>query len=714
MGLLAIRILIISHNLDFAVQVRRALEQLGGYEITSFTAATPALEYIQSHPQDLALVDFNVPDMQGVDIVLQLRSIQPDIAILAAPDIDPVIAIAEDLGLQGVVDIPIPIRQLLPVIQDAVQQVHDALPDTQQAAPLQSDTSQLEITSPAPQQNRTDVYLPEHIEGLPETIEIVLHDATGHDADSGDADFAVTPPQAEERSDQKALEIFERLAAEEPPVPSFEESGTVRDLRLGVNDERVQEVLSHIDPATFDDDIPRVAAEEDEDEESPARVVLETTFDASTSAYSLQDLIASIERQLPPNLLGIRPLPSWEKEHQRLVGEPDFLPEDLPESPYGPYTAETTARSAAVDIADASEELDTDQFTPAQPEAPIEDIGEDNAPDAETMSAPRPLFTEGDLETLQVPMPPAPIREPDVVTADADAPVEAIEDAPAYTLLEHDDPQIAELALRLTQASLELTSEAIILARDGRLVAYTGTLPESDIAQLREAVDDDWDALPSQSRIRFTTLPHSGVDFMLYTRRTDEGFTLTLVFSGNLPLHVIRRQCNRLVAALHSVPERDLQPVMPPPQQAPPDIASDVSDEIELTQAEAEPVLLDVGTLTLYNFVLLVRDDNTAIIPQAAQLLSQRLASALSNLAWQLHALQVEEDFIYLTAGVPDDVLPPDVVRELMAQTAAILSQAQPIHNLDAFWADTYLVVVPGRELSSDEIQQFLHYARHN
>ncbi|RMG83726.1 MAG: response regulator [Chloroflexi bacterium] len=712
MGLLAIRILIISHNLDFAVQVRRALEQLGGYEVASFTAATPALEYIQEHPQDLVLVDFNVPDMQGVDIVLKLRSIQPDIAILAAPDIDPVIAIAEDLGLQGVVDIPIPIRQLLPIIQDAVQQVHDALPDTQQAAPLQGDTSQLEIApSTPPRQNRTDVYLPELIDSLPETIEIVLHDATGDEVTP-----TVTPqPPVEERSDKKAFEVFERLAAEEPPVPSFEESGTVRDLRLGVNDERVQEVLSHIDPAALDDNMPRVAAEDDEDEESPARVVLETTFDESTSAYSLQDLIASIERQLPPNLLGIRPLPSWEKEHEQLVGEPDFLPEDLPESPYGPYTAETTARSAAISIEEASDELDTDQFTPAQPEAPVEESDEVGGEEAETMTTPRPLFTEGDLETLQVPMSSAPVREPDVTADDIDIPVqaEAIEDTPAYTLLEHDDPEIAELALRLTQASLELTSEAIILARDGRLVAFTGTLPESDIEQLRQAVDDDWDALPSQSRIRFTTLPHSGVDFMLYTRRTDEGFTLTLVFSGNLPLHVIRRQCNRLVAALHSVPERELQPVVPAPQEAAPEIEPDASDEIELAEAEEESALLDVGSLTLYNFVLLVRDDDTRIIPQAAQLLSQRLAKVLNSLAWQLHTLQVEEDFIYLTAGVPDDVLPPDVVRELMTQTATLLAQAQPINNLDEFWADTYLVVVPGRELAPDEIQHFIHYARH-
>ncbi|PJF37703.1 MAG: hypothetical protein CUN55_20730, partial [Phototrophicales bacterium] len=113
------------------------------------------------------------------------------------------------------------------------------------------------------------------------------------------------------------------------------------------------------------------------------------------------------------------------------------------------------------------------------------------------------------------------------------------------------------------------------------------------------------------------------------------------------------------------------------------------SDEIELAEAEEESALLDVGSLTLYNFVLLVRDDDTRIIPQAAQLLSQRLAKVLNSLAWQLHTLQVEEDFIYLTAGVPDDVLPPDVVRELMTQTATLLAQAQPINNLDEFWADT-------------------------
>ena len=59
----------------------------------------------------------------------------------------------------------------------------------------------------------------------------------------------------------------------------------------------------------------------------------------------------------------------------------------------------------------------------------------------------------------------------------------------------------------------------------------------------------------NEVRIRFITAQDSGKDYMLYSRRTEDDFTLSLMFAGTTPLRDIRRQGQRLVDALVAVPE---------------------------------------------------------------------------------------------------------------------------------------------------------------
>ena len=46
---------------------------------------------------------------------------------------------------------------------------------------------------------------------------------------------------------------------------------------------------------------------------------------------------------------------------------------------------------------------------------------------------------------------------------------------------------------------------------------------------------------------RWVTAQNSGKDYMLYSRRTEDDFTLSLIFAGTTPLRDIRRQGQRLV-----------------------------------------------------------------------------------------------------------------------------------------------------------------------
>src|SRR5688572_9515704 len=110
------RILIINRHLAFAVTLKQALEKTGNYEVFPFTEVDAGLDFLREQPQDVALVDFGLPDVLGIELVRQLRDLQPNLAVIVSPrQTDS--AILNGLRLQAMIDTPISARTLIPIIQ---------------------------------------------------------------------------------------------------------------------------------------------------------------------------------------------------------------------------------------------------------------------------------------------------------------------------------------------------------------------------------------------------------------------------------------------------------------------------------------------------------------------------------------------------------------------------------------------------------------------
>ncbi len=703
MALAAIRLLIINRQLDFAVSVKRGLEQIGGFEVVSFTTAGTAFEYLNEHPQDVALVDFTLPDMPGADIVLRLRSIQPDVGVIASPNTDQIAAIVHDLDLQGIVDVPCSIRELTPIVQNAVRQMHDMLPDTARSEPVSGDSDTLHIDLPS-RPEAVDRRLPavdaesDDSFDVSESIEIVLDDT----------------PQKESK-ETASRKTFERLAQEEPPAPSLEESGTVGDLVSGVRDEEnlddVLSILGDQEPVDVDSFFMEGIDDDEEDSDSPARMVLITALDETQPLgdLSLETLLSSIQQQLPKDEGGVRPLPSWVQESELYVREPDFLPEELPSMETGEYASDTTRPSSMQKIEDKPEELDTDIIDPivrSRPPRPDElpeleredfDVVTEKAPPTlpEVEAAPPEVIEDDEPASVSAEAEVAPddVDEAEVVAEPAAKEAPVPEQVTAG--VDSEDPYVAQLALSLTQVSLELAAEATLLAREGRIVAYAGTLPFEDVDDIRDAVSNDWQADPKQARIRFITLPSSGEDYMLYSRRTDGNLTLSMIFAGNQPLNKMRSQSDRLLEALWAVPEK--------PETA---VAVAEPEKVET------PELIDAGPLTLYTFVWLTRDPDHIIDNRMAQSIVMGLDVQLTRGAWDITTLNVHEDYVYLLAGVPGEAPAHEIVHDVMRRSAEMVHGHDKSIDPDTFWADSYMVLAPGRELDIEEIQRFINFVR--
>jgi DNA-binding NarL/FixJ family response regulator len=209
------------------------------------------------------------------------------------------------------------------------------------------------------------------------------------------------------RDPNESTLMFRQLAEEEPPMPGLEDGGTVGDLMSGVVDSGFRDVLAilrgdepppktPVSPALSDTELQSVLdsfyeAGDDErtppssakdpfrqfDEDEPgsegrstARLILETALDESTppDQFSIDALLSSIEQQLPEHRPNVRPLPSWQRETEPLIAEPDFLPEEparvLPLDFTGDLYDQTTRPSSNQHIETRAGDMETELVQP--------------------------------------------------------------------------------------------------------------------------------------------------------------------------------------------------------------------------------------------------------------------------------------------------------------------------------------------------------------
>jgi DNA-binding NarL/FixJ family response regulator/REP element-mobilizing transposase RayT len=608
------------------------------------------------------------------------------------------------------------------------------------------------------------------------------------------------PSLPEEPRQPDDTAAFRRLAAEEPPMPAFEASGTVRDLMVGVSDPAFQNVLTLIqgdsvadtsqmqavqaaaedainaafdslpEPASLPEAPPRPALRlvEDynfgfDDEESGgtsvAQAVLEGTARFSgrplTSTGDVVDqLMQDIQNRLSFYALGIKPLPSWGMETGafRPVGmedirEPDFLPEQFEDTgrtrvssalqaapaPTFDFKPPTPAEALppVATVSNQVDQPDWGQAWDAPAEAtPVYDLPEIEARDEDSVLTPAevdelpPSVLDIDWDASPE-SPPAfvPEAEPPMFVPEADAwesvpafapeteaPVPAAEswDVPVeagilrlpeatFEDATPDDPLLAQVALNLTQYSLETNACSTILTRGTDVLAFAGELTAYDVEALALEINADWDvSVNDGARIRFVNLQHTGRDYMLYSIRTEGDLTLSLLYDSEVSLRSIRQQANKLVTALKAAPA---------PAARPPKAAS-------LGTQRMKPLKPAADAYNTYACLWLLRDPEGELERPVQQAVRAGLSTQLSELFWEIKSLDVHEDYIYLLASVPGEASTHDLMRDLQHRSARIAQAQNPAIHPDDLWADGYLVLAPGRTLQTDEIQGFINFQR--
>lgn len=715
-----VRVLVINPKLPVAVAIKTAFDALGGFDARPFTSPLNALEFARTAPPDAAVLDLLIRSPGIAETTVALRKLNPQIKLLLtnAPD-----EAVTKLRADGLISLPPRAREIEPMLRALFPPDTESRPGTPPRRPreLRSNTNTNAPTRPA-----TDTPTLSSRDNAPtkpareETPTLPTRESTKSEH----------LPDALEQDDP-----FERIAGEEPPVPTGMEGGTVREaVRAMLPRQPLDESMYVVEitprPSDTDEDEPIPGSgewraltpadamqeeelsddaeeEADEDESEPSApsedAAPEDVPDEDDDAQD-DDLndpgerLAAEEPDIPKNetaaptkrnngikvppLPTVRPILPTDKMPR--IQPPKPLETSRPPKPITPLEPVAPSKPTgahAFDDSDAdldeppSHGVEPAEVPQAQPDTPPVVIPgvrrpakkQDDAPDSGPQAAPPVVI-------------PGVRRAPKKQDAAPPEPQAETPTAPRRVLSSGE----LRKALMLTHEQIGTTAAALILTEGSQILAHSGEMPTQEIEELERVIGGDWEVRGTQARVRYITLPASRQEYMLHTRRTENGYVLSMAFAGDLAVSEIRAQSDAVAETLHA-----LRPT---------------GDDADSAQADTSLVGLTA--------VWMLDNPDAPLTADVAQAVVIEFDRQLRELGWTIHAMNVHTDFVYVYCDVQTTYLASEVIAELKRISAEAAVARRPDWSPDTLWADAYMVLMPGRELGSDEVESFLTFTR--
>ncbi|MCY4069673.1 MAG: hypothetical protein OXG60_00080 [Chloroflexi bacterium] len=492
------RILLVTRDVQFAINVKRALESLGEYAVTPVTEARNAIEQLRRKPHHLVLLDIENLAIAPAVMIDLIRARQGEIAIVLAPDNPTAQELAQAYRAQGVVDIPVSSRYLIPVLEGSLRDVYEALPQTARLSPIEMQEDTVNIES--------------LVDGL--LVDQVMPSYT---LQKLQASYRLLHPTEDDKADPAPDGV-------ELAIESDDDGDTIRYRHLRSEDQAGATTVRQ------DEDTPLSSTGEQTTVRDLGRALSNPALGASEFATTVPDAQHTDTENLGRIL---RDVESENTTIANLSGAGRY-------ADFGRRSSDDIGRESG---------LRYGRDAPREP-----GISQEILP---TIDAP-PILGQTTLPAVSNnPGEMATTAAASFAAASRGAEKSGSMRAPLYGRVE--DPYLRQVAIVMTQTMTELTAEATLLTRDNAVVAYSGVLQPDDLKALRHAIYDDWTAEQNKSRLRFLTLPNSSRHFMLYSKGTLDDLTLSLVFAGSQSLSAINRQGDRMLQAMAQVPAVDIK-----------------------------------------------------------------------------------------------------------------------------------------------------------
>jgi len=117
-------ILVVDDNHDACTMMARLLSALG-YQVDAAEGGRAALDLVARNEYGIAIVDYQMPGLNGVDLFRQMRALRPYLAgvFLTGHTTIDVVYPAIDAGILRVLPKPVDFEELLPILEEHLASV---------------------------------------------------------------------------------------------------------------------------------------------------------------------------------------------------------------------------------------------------------------------------------------------------------------------------------------------------------------------------------------------------------------------------------------------------------------------------------------------------------------------------------------------------------------------------------------------------------------
>lgn len=84
----AIRVLLVEDNVDHALLARSGLPTDLGFDVSHVRTGAEAIDSVSSETFDVCLLDYRLPDREGIEVCREIREIAEDMLILLVTAVD--------------------------------------------------------------------------------------------------------------------------------------------------------------------------------------------------------------------------------------------------------------------------------------------------------------------------------------------------------------------------------------------------------------------------------------------------------------------------------------------------------------------------------------------------------------------------------------------------------------------------------------------------
>jgi DNA-binding NtrC family response regulator len=91
-------ILVLDDVFDAGILLKRILERKG-HQVRTFTEEEEAIAHARTHPVDLAILDIKLKKMDGVEVLRELKQIDPTVRVIMLTGYPTIESARESLGL---------------------------------------------------------------------------------------------------------------------------------------------------------------------------------------------------------------------------------------------------------------------------------------------------------------------------------------------------------------------------------------------------------------------------------------------------------------------------------------------------------------------------------------------------------------------------------------------------------------------------------------